>query len=247
MSNLISRRFGLSAPLAAAALSLVVFGCNTDRTVTGSVALDYRERHPIRLTEGERAIQLLIGTGRGDLTAAQRAQVTAMARSWHREGTGVLFVDVPSGTPNARAAKYASREVQSLLRASGVPARGIVTRNYPPAQPDGLGPLRLSYARVVAEAGPCGVWPEDIGVAAYPSLSQLPPSMENQAYWNLGCSTQQNLAASVANPEDLIQPRPETPPLAGRRQNVIEKYRKGENPSGQYETKQDAQASDVGQ
>jgi pilus assembly protein CpaD len=71
--------------------------------------------------------------------------------------------------------------------------------------------------------------------------------MENQAYWNLGCSTQQNLAASVANPEDLIQPRPETPPLAGRRQNVIEKYRKGENPSGQYETKQDAQASDVGQ
>jgi hypothetical protein len=32
--------------------------------------------------------------------------------------------------------------------------------------------------------------------------------------------------------------------LAARRQSVIEKYRKGDNPSGKYDTKE-AQASDV--
>ncbi|MEX0591353.1 MAG: CpaD family pilus assembly protein, partial [Xanthobacteraceae bacterium] len=185
-----------------------------------------------------------IGSGRGDLTASQRAQVTSMAGSWHREGTGIFHIEVPSGTSNARAAKYAAREAQSLLRASGVPARAILTRAYPAPTPESFGPLRLSYARVVAEAGPCGDWPEDLGASPTPRLGQLPPSMENRPYWNFGCSTQQNLAASVANPEDLVQPRAETPALAARRQSVIEKYRKGENPSGQYDT-EEAEASDV--
>jgi pilus assembly protein CpaD len=48
----------------------------------------------------------------------------------------------------------------------------------------------------------------------------------------------------VANPEDLVQPRPSTPGYAARRQTVIEKYRKGDNPSGQYETKK-AEASEA--
>ena len=63
-------------------------------------------------------------------------------------------------------------------------------------------------------------------------------------YWNLGCATQANLAAAVANPEDLVQPRAETPPLAARRQKVIDQYRKGANPSGTYDT-DEATLSDV--
>jgi pilus assembly protein CpaD len=168
-----------------------------------------------------------------------------MARSWHREATGIFVIEVPTGTPNARAAKYAAREVQSLLRASGVPARGMTTRSYAALAPEALGPLRISYAHIVAEAGPCGDWPEDLGAAPFPSLTALPPSWDNRPHWNFGCATQANIAASVANPEDLVQPRAETPPMAARRQTVMDKYRKGENPSGQYETK-DAKASDVG-
>jgi pilus assembly protein CpaD len=238
------RRFEYVAPLATLALTLVVFGCNTGKEVTGTIPVDFTERHPIRLTEGEEAVQLLIGTGRGDLTAPQRAQVTQMARSWHREGTGVFVIEIPTGTPNARAAKYASREVQSLLRASGVSARGITTRTYASPAPDSLGALRVSYSRIVAEAGPCGEWPEDLGAMPYPSLTPNPAGWDNRPYWNLGCATQANLAAAVANPEDLVQPRAETPPLAARRQKVIDQYRKGANPSGTYNT-DEAQLSDV--
>jgi pilus assembly protein CpaD len=246
MSKISSRRFERGAPFAALAISLIVFGCKTDAEVTGTFPVEYADRHPVRLTEGEQAIQILIGTGRGDLTATQRAQVTQMARSWHREGTGVFVIEVPNGTPNARAAKYASREVQSLLRASGVPARGITTRSYPSPAPESLGPLRISYARIVAEAGPCGDWPEDLGASPTPTLTPpYPPSWDNRQHWNFGCATQANLAAAVANPEDLVQPRADTPPLAARRQTVIDKYRKGENPSGQYETKE-AKSSTVG-
>lgn len=247
MSNQLPWRVGRSAPFAVLALTLFVFGCNTDRTITGSIPHDYRDRHPIGITEGTHEIQLLIGSGRGDLTAEQRAQVTAMAGSWNREGTGVLYVDVPRGTQNERAAKYAAREVQSLLRASGVPARGITMRTYHVSTPDELGPIRIAYARIVAQTAPCGIWPEDIGAAPRPSLTRIPPSTDNRPYWNFGCATQHNLAAAVANPQDFVQPRVETEPLAARRQDVIEKYRKGQNPSGQYETGEAAEASDVAQ
>jgi pilus assembly protein CpaD len=228
------------------AVTIVVAACNTDRTlVTGSIPHDYRERHPIRLTEGEHDIQLLIGTGRGDLTAEQRAQVGSMAGSWHREATGIISIEVPKGSPNERAAKYAAREVQSLLRASGVPARGIAMKSYV-TPPETLGPIRVAYRRIEAQTGPCGQWPEDIGVSPTPSMQRIPAAIDNRPHYNLGCSTQQNLAAMVSHPQDLVQPRTETAAYAPRRQTVIEKYRKGEITAGQYESS-DAKISKVGQ
>jgi pilus assembly protein CpaD len=228
------------------AVTVAVAACNTDRTlVTGSIPHDYRERHPIRIVEAEHDIQLLIGSGRGDLTAEQRAQVGSLAGSWHREGTGLITVEVPKGSPNERAAQYAVREVRSLLRASGVPARAIVTKPYV-TPPESFGPIRVAYRRIEAQAGPCGLWPEDLGVSPTPSLERIPPQLDNRPHWNLGCSTQQNLAASVSNPQDLVQPRTETAAYAPRRQTVIEKYRKGEITAGKYESS-DAKITGIGQ
>jgi pilus assembly protein CpaD len=226
--------------------SFALAACNrTDHVITGSIPTDYRDRHPIRLTEAEHAIQLLIGSGTGVLTADQRIQVSTMASTWRAEATGRLLIETPRGTRNQRTAAYAGREVQSILRASGVPPRAIVTRNYQ-ADPQSLGAVRVAYLRIEAEAGPCGTWPEDLGASPQPSLQPMPHTLDNRPYYNFGCSTQQNLAAMVENPEDLVQPRASTPAYAARRQTVIEKYRKGENPSGQYETKE-AKASDVSQ
>ena len=41
---------------------------------------------------------------------------------------------------------------------------------------------------------------------------------------NFGCAQQQNLAAMVANPADLVRPQPMTPADGGRRADVIKKY-----------------------
>jgi pilus assembly protein CpaD len=224
--------------------SFALAACNrTDQVITGSIPTDYRERHPIRLTEAEHEILLLIGSGTGVLTAEQRAQVSSMASTWRREATGRLLVELPQGARNQRTAAHAGREVQSILRASGVPARAIVTRSYQ-TDPNGLGTVRVAYLRIEAEVGPCGTWPEDLGASPLPSLQPVPQTIDNRPYYNFGCSTQQNLAAMVANPEELVQPRPSTPGYAARRQTVIEKYRKGDNPSGQYETKK-AEASEA--
>src|SRR6185437_9088087 len=106
-------------------------------------------------------------------------------------------------------------------QATGVPARSIAVRNYRVSSRV-LATVRITYPRIAAQAGPCGIWPKDIG----PSLNR--DYFENQPNWNYGCATQRNLAAMVANPADLVQPRAETPIYAPRRTAVMEKYRLGQ-------------------
>jgi len=230
-----------AAALAAiAGLTLLSAGCSTTRDVTASVPNDYRQRHPISLKEGQRTVNLFIGSKRGGLTPAQRADVTSFAMAWKRESTGGIIIDVPRGTANARAAADSLREIHSIFTAAGVPRRGVYVRPYRPRNPTRLATIRLNYSKIVAEAGPCGLWPQDLG------LTYNSSSLENREHWNLGCASQRNLAAMVANPADLVQPRGETPSYTARRTQVLEKYRKGESTATVDASANKAKISDVG-
>jgi pilus assembly protein CpaD len=224
------RRPALPLPVLAALLAGACTPQLADREVTGSISSDYRVNHPIRMVEGDRSIDIFVGSGRGGLMPEQRAQIGAFASAWRRESSGVLFIEVPAGTPNELAARSTAKEIRSVLAAYGVPASTIQMRV---ARLGGIAsdlpPIRLSYALVQAKVDQCGLWPDDLGPTAAQS------TFENRPYYNFGCATQQNLAAMVANPEDLVQPRPETPPMAARRQVVLDKYRQGQDPSTQYE------------
>jgi len=83
-------------------------------------------------------------------------------------------------------------------------------------------------------------------LAAFGPKTSVPVTVENQPVWNHGCSTQRNLAAMVDNPADLVQPRGEAPAYGPRRSVAIDKYRKGENPSGSYPDYDKAKISDIG-
>ena len=151
------------------------------------------------------------------------------------------MADVPVDTPNARAAAATSREAQAVLAAGGVPARAISVHRYHPDDPRTFATIRLSYPRIAAVAGPCGVWPEDLG----PSIMNE-RYFENKEYYNFGCAYQRNMAAMVDNPADLVQPRPETPPYTARRTEAFEKYRKGEPTTTVYPEAEKAKLSDTG-
>jgi pilus assembly protein CpaD len=137
------------------------------------------------------------------------------------------------------AATDALREIHSIFAATGIPQNGVRVTRYAPA-PGSLASIRLNYSRMTAQAGPCGLWPTDIGPA------QDSDYQENHSYWNLGCSSQRNLAAMVDNPADLIQPRGETPAYTNKRSVQIDKYRKGENPSTAYDGYDKGKISDLG-
>jgi pilus assembly protein CpaD len=226
--------FGLAVALGACT--------HTDEVATtASVPDDYRLRHPIAIREANRSVVIFVGHARGGLSAEQRADVMGLAQVWLREGTGAIVADVPVGTPNARAAAEAFREARALLSAAGVPSRGILMHNYHPDDPRQLASLRLSYPRITAEAGPCGLWPEDIG----PSIKDK-GYIENKPYYNFGCAYQRNMAAMVDNPSDLLQPRPETEVYTARRTEGFEKYRKGTTTTTNYPEADKAKLSDAG-
>jgi pilus assembly protein CpaD len=223
-------------------VAVVLGACtHTDEVVTASIPDDYRLRHPIALQEADQSVVIFVARGRGGLSASQRADVMGLAQTWLREGTGAIVADVPVDTPNARAAADSLREIQALLAAAGVPPRGIVVRRYHPENPRLMAAIRLNYPKISAVAGPCGVWPEDLG-----SSIKNKSYFENKPYYNFGCSIQRNMAAMVDNPSDLVQPRPETPPYTARRTAAFEKYRRGEPTAVNYPEGERAKLSDTG-
>jgi pilus assembly protein CpaD len=210
-------------------------------TPVAQVPEDYRLRHPIAIQEADRSIILLVGHARGGLSSPQRADVAGLAQTWVSEGTGAIVADVPVDTPNARAAESAFREARAMLEAGGVPSDGIKVRHYTPSDPRALATVRLSYPKMAAVVGPCGTWPEDIG----PSTKDR-GYFENKSYYNFGCAYQRNMAAMVANPSDLVQPRPETPAYTMRRTEGFDKYRKGTTSATDYPEADKAKLSDTG-
>src|SRR6202790_4938281 len=223
-------------------LAVALGACtHTEEAVQASIPDDYRLRHPIAIQEANRAVVIFVGRARGGLSAAQRADVIGLAETWLHEGTGAITADLPVDTPNARAAADAFREVHALLAAAGVPPRGIAVHHYHPEDPRQLATIRLNYPKISAVAGPCGLWPEDLG----PSIKDK-SYFENKPYYNFGCAYQRNMAAMVDNPSDFVQPRSETPAYTARRTTAFEKYRKGTTTTTAYPESDKAKLSDTG-
>ncbi|WP_298242314.1 CpaD family pilus assembly protein [uncultured Bradyrhizobium sp.] len=236
------RRRSVRIALALTGLSVMLGACNTTGEITTqTVPTDYRQRHPIAVQEGKKSIVIFVGKARGGLSAAQYSDVAGIARDWMREGTGSVVVDVPVDTANSRAAAATYREIRSVLASGGVPSRAIVQHPYRPEDPGLLPTIRLSYSRIAAVAGPCGLWPEDIG----PNILD-PGYNENRPYFNLGCASQRNLAAMIDNPADLEQPRSEAPAYTARRDIAFERYRKGTAISTPSPETDKAKLSDIG-
>ena len=238
----VGRQRALRTAGALAGLAVALGACtHTEQAVTASVPVDYRLRHPIAVQEANRSVVVFVGHARGGLSASQRADVFGLAQSWLQEGTGAISAHVPVDTPNARAASDSFREIQALLASAGVPPGGLVMRRYHPDDIRTLATIRLSYPKISAVAGPCGVWPEDLG----PSIKNK-SYFENKPYYNFGCAYQRNMAAMVDNPSDLVQPASETPAYTARRSTAFEKYRKGTPTTTTYPEADRAKLSDSG-
>jgi pilus assembly protein CpaD len=242
MTSAASNYRRLRTGFALAIISAALGGCwSGGEVVTATVPNDYRQRHPIAVQEGNHSIVVFVGAGRGGLSGPQRADVIGFGQSWVREGTGGVVVDVPVNTPNARAAASAARDIRHTLSAAGVPSNAIRINHYTPDDPERFATVRLSYPKISAVAGPCGLWPADLG----PSIDN-PGYNENRPYYNFGCATQRNLAAMVDNPADLEQPRPESPAYTMRRTTSFEKYRKGVSTATTYPDSDNAKLSATG-
>ncbi len=238
---IVSRSSGRAALrlVALGGLALTLAGCYQHAEMRDSYPYDVRQRHPISLREGRETVEVFLGRYRGGLTPSQRADVLSFAQTWKHDATSGIIIDVPSNKATARSASDSLRQIYSIFAASGIPRNAVYARHYR-VEGTTLASIKLNYAKMVADAGPCGQWPKDIGPGSGKQY------MSNHPYWNFGCSTQHNIAAMVANPADLVQPRGTTPAYEARRTVAIENYTKGQDPSGKYSEYDKAKISDLG-
>ena len=216
-----ARRLAMRAAIVAGC-ALLVCACNTDQQVAAApdVPSDYRlapSDHASR--EADHTLRNL---RRLQSRRAQCRATRGSAGIRRRLGSTKPLAELWSICRSAPATSVQRRRpcatIRSILAASGVPADGIVVRGYHPPGRQRSRTIHITYPKISAQAGPCGLWPQDIG----PSLNR--DYFENQPPWNFGCATQRNLAAMVDNPADLVQPRAETPAYEMRRTAVMDKY-----------------------
>jgi pilus assembly protein CpaD len=175
----------------------------------GELALDdtyvpvaHYERYPIEVTRGP--VKMEISSQHGKLQPSQINAISGFARSASNSGTSKIAILRPSG---GGASGKVARQTYQLLVQSGISPGMITQKTYPgPAK----GPVQLSYIRSVAVTKECGDWSFD-----------LADTSTNEPYSNFGCSTQNNIAAMVVNPEDFVVPRPTTPALAATRTPAV--------------------------
>lgn len=205
-----------AGPLLVITAFALMTGCanRSDSITVGAIPDDYRTNHPIVIAEKDQVLDLPVGASDRGMTQMQRVALLGFLADYDRSAAPVLTILVPAGTPNAVAASEAGRDFARLARAKGVPGGRVLISSYQPASLDVSAPIRVAYTAMKAQTGPCGRWPED-----------LLESSENKHYANFGCSYQNNLAAQIANPADLLGPRQQTTIDAENRGKVIDDYR----------------------
>lgn len=212
-----ARHRGFSTPLIAAAAiaTALLSGCaSRDDLTTGGIPDDYRQRHPIVVTEAEQSVDIPVASTDRRLNTAQRDMIRGFAQNYGSRATGPVYLLTPEGSPNSNAARQLRGQVRAELSARGIASSKIVNSSYVTLDAKDAAPIRLTFVGTTAMTSQCGQWPKD-----------MINDFSNQNYYNFGCATQNNLAAQIANPEDLVAPRGMTPIDATRRNAAIKEYR----------------------
>lgn len=193
-------------------------GCASPMTNGPEHAMPVEQRFPISVEPHMTSMSARIDQGLGRLDPAEIPRIVAFAERWRDRGQGALTVSAPQGSPNQRAGEAALAQTVEALRKAGVPASAIARTGYPASQMPGEPPVTLSFVSLTAVGPDCSRlgWPDNLAFTP-----------RNTPWSNYGCATQNNLAAMIANPRDLVEPQPMDDVDMARRTKVLEEYRKG--------------------
>jgi pilus assembly protein CpaD len=203
----ILRVLSLAAGLAAL---LLAQGCSTQDD-TGPVTFSADDNHPIVVAPAYRNLKLSFATAASGLTPEDEARFDAFVHDYLARGNGAVSVSVPEGPESSTSTHYFAERLADL----GVSPTSILMSTR--ALSDGDPRVELGYITYSANTAPCGDWSED----AADTGPNLPMP-------NFGCSVQHNVAAMVADPRDLVAPRPMGAGDATRRSVVLGKYEAGD-------------------
>jgi pilus assembly protein CpaD len=195
---------------------------------------DGARNHPITVEPSYRDLKVQFGGGADGISSEDAAKFDSFLTDYRLHGNGSLGISVPSGASSRAAITYFGERAA----ASGISRDKILVSTHDAANGDRR--VDVSYIAYTAHTQACGDWSENESF-----------TIDNQTPRNFGCSVQQNIAAMVADPRDLLGPGRMGPVDTNRRANVMDHYQKGEvtqadKHTADKSTEQSAEASSVG-
>ena len=197
-------------------------------------ALSVQQLHPIAVDQKVQSFEMRVTPSMFALTHDQRDEVSAVIMRYKQRGQGRLRLATPSGSPNSASAIQIAAEITEIARGLGVSPRDVDVTGYLASAKNGSAPLIVSYAAYEAIPSACGEFSSGLG---WTPLNKRSP--------NFGCATQNNLAAMIEEPGDLVGARTLGPADQVRRATTLEKYRMGEVTSSETDDAASGAVSEV--
>lgn len=189
---------------------LLAGSCAAPTADPTGMAEDGAVNHPITVEPSFRDLKVTYGGADQGMSKADAVRFDAFLENYRLHGNGSLGISVPNGAPAQAAITYFAERAA----ASGIPRNRILVSTHDVT--DGDWRVEISYIAYSAHTAPCGDWSENLAYTA-----------DNETPKNFGCAVQQNIAAQVADPRDLLGPRPMSASDTNRRMTVMGNYEQG--------------------
>lgn len=206
---------------------LVAGSCALASNDGHSIGEDGAVNHPILVEPNFRDLKVQYG-GADGMTVEDAAAFDNFLADYRAHGNGSLGISVPAAPPAHAAITFFAERAA----ASGIPRDKILVSTHDAMNGDYR--VDVSYIAYGARTDRCGDWSENL---AYTSDNLTPK--------NFGCAVQHNIAAQLADPRDLLQPRRFEPGDANRAQTVIGNYEQGKPTAAEKTQEQSGAISDV--
>ena len=193
-----------------------------------TISEDGARNHPIAVEPSYRDLKVQY-SGADGMSADDAAKFDAFVADYRVHGNGSLGISVPSGAGSRAAITFFGERAAS----GGISRDKILVTTREAGNSDMR--VDVSYIAYTAHTKACGDWSEDESF-----------TMENHTPANFGCAVQQNIAAMVADPRDLLGPGAMGPVNTNRRAVVMDHYEKGEVTQAAKSGDQSAEVSSVG-
>jgi pilus assembly protein CpaD len=211
---------------------LVAGSCAAPTADPNGMMEDGAVNHPILVEPSFR--DLKVGYAGAGMSDEDAVKFDAFLADYRAHGNGSLGISVPNGGGSRDAITYFAERAA----ATGISRDKILVSTHDAANGDTR--VDVSYIAYTAHTDKCGDWSENLAYTA-----------DNQTPRNFGCAVQQNIAAMVADPRDLLGPRPMDAGDTARRMTVMGNYEQGkitssEKRKGDLGNEQSASMTSVG-
>lgn len=163
--------------------------------------------------------QIALAAHADGLSYAQANALRSLAGRLGGPDGGQVKIEAPQGAIESLLSAKAAQGVRDALVADGVPAEEIVVASYESSDPKA--PIKVSFVALKTQVAACGKWDD------------LTHTRDNNVQSNFGCAVSANMAAQIADANDVVHPHEEQAPSAERRITVLGKYTQGAVTSSQ--------------